>query len=106
MQFAYSQHFLRNYSKAPLIVQRVSDKQSALLIANPRHPSLDAKKFGGMELWQARINVTGSFTSRSKGMHTTTSEDQGLPEMMSYNLSFKIRLTVAGSACPRLAFIT
>jgi hypothetical protein len=57
MQFAYSQHFLRNYSKAPLTVQRAFDKQSALLLTNLRHPSLDAKKYGGTNnLWQALVN--------------------------------------------------
>jgi len=41
-----SPHFVRSYRKAPAAVQRAFDKQSALLLEDPRHPSLRAKKYG------------------------------------------------------------
>ncbi|MFI5176481.1 MAG: hypothetical protein ACHQKY_16600 [Terriglobia bacterium] len=60
MKLAYSPHFLRSYTKAPLAIQRAFDKQSALLLENPHHPSLRTKKYGiAGSLWQAR--VTGSW---------------------------------------------
>jgi mRNA-degrading endonuclease RelE of RelBE toxin-antitoxin system len=60
MRFEYSPHFVRSYSKAPVAIRRVFDKQSALLLQDLRHPSLRAKKYGGAgDLWQAR--VTGSW---------------------------------------------
>lgn len=60
MTLAFSPHFVRSYAKAPEEVQRAFDKQSALLLADGRHPSLRAKKYGVTgDLWQAR--VTGSW---------------------------------------------
>jgi hypothetical protein len=40
-----SKHFLRNYSKAPSVVQEAFDKQSQFLLQNLHHPSLRAKKY-------------------------------------------------------------
>ena len=56
MTFDYSPHFLRSYARAPAAIQRAFDKQSALLLQNCRHPSLQAKKYGvAGDVWQARI---------------------------------------------------
>jgi hypothetical protein len=67
MQFAYSSHFLQNYSKAPVSVQRAFDKQSALLFTSLRHPSLKAKKYAGADnLWQARVNRDWRFSFTSE----------------------------------------
>jgi hypothetical protein len=40
---------------APSEIQKLFGKQIAHLLDNPRHPSLQAKKFDGAR-WQARIN--------------------------------------------------
>ena len=57
MKAHYSQRLLRIYAKAPPKVQRAFDKQVELLLADPRHPSLRAKKYDEASgLWQARIN--------------------------------------------------
>jgi hypothetical protein len=62
MTIRYSQHFLRNYSKAPDAVQRAFDKQSAFLVQDLHHPSLHAKKYDeSRDLWQARVNYTWRF---------------------------------------------
>jgi len=38
-------------------VQKACDKQLELLIQNPRHPSLRAKKYDeSRDIWQARVN--------------------------------------------------
>ena len=60
MKLDYSKHFLRSYNKVPLAIQQAFNKQSLLLLANFRHPSLHAKKYNeSQDLWQAR--VTGSW---------------------------------------------
>jgi mRNA interferase RelE/StbE len=56
MNLEYSEHFLRSYAKAPAVIQRAFDKQSALLLQNRRHPSLHAKKYSTAgDIWQARV---------------------------------------------------
>jgi hypothetical protein len=58
----YSQHFLRSYYKAPKAVQEAFDKQSFLMLQNPRHPSLQVKKYHqARALWQARVNYEWRF---------------------------------------------
>ena len=38
-----------------MAVKKAFRKQSELLLANPRHPSLQIKKYGGFDnVWQAR----------------------------------------------------
>lgn len=56
MKLSFSPHFLRSYHKAPPAVRQAFDKQSALLLENLMHPSLQAKKYGGAGgLWPARV---------------------------------------------------
>jgi hypothetical protein len=56
MQLVFSKRFDRSLREAPLAVQRAFWKQSELLLLNPRHPSLRAKKYEGVEsVWQARV---------------------------------------------------
>lgn len=43
MTLVRTQHFVRNYAKAPQEVQRAFDKQSSFLLQNLHHPSLRAK---------------------------------------------------------------
>lgn len=56
MKLDYTPHFLRNYGKAPVDIQRAFEKQALLLLENPRHPSLRTKKYDEPAgLWQARV---------------------------------------------------
>jgi hypothetical protein len=58
----YSNHFLRNYHKAPKEVQKAFDKQILLLLQNRNHPSLHVKKYDeATGLWQARVNYSWRF---------------------------------------------
>jgi plasmid maintenance system killer protein len=58
----FSDRFLRSYDAAPLRVQHDFDKQLTYLLANPRHPSLNAKKYDeARDLWQARVNRSWRF---------------------------------------------
>ena len=62
MDLIRSIRFERSYAKAPQQVQRAFDKQSLLLLQNPRHPSLHAKKYDeSQNLWQARVNKDWRF---------------------------------------------
>jgi hypothetical protein len=39
MKLQWTSHFVRAYSRAPKEIQQAFDKQSLLLLQNPRHPS-------------------------------------------------------------------
>ena len=47
--------FWQAYEKLPEEIQRLADEKSALLKADPRHPSLHFKKIG--RLWSARVDI-------------------------------------------------
>ena len=47
----------KEYGKLSVQLQRQVDKQFDFLLENLRHPSLDAKKYGGTDdIWQGRVN--------------------------------------------------
>ena len=47
----------KEYGKLSAQLQRQVDKQFDFLLENLRHPSLDAKKYGGTDdIWQGRVN--------------------------------------------------
>jgi hypothetical protein len=56
MKLQRTTRFTKNYSKAPIEIQRAFDKQSLLLLNDRRHPSLQAKKYEATtNCWQARV---------------------------------------------------
>ena len=53
---------MRNYKKAPAIIQQAFDKQALSLLENLGHPSLHAKKYDESRgLWQARVTRSWRF---------------------------------------------
>jgi len=57
MRLDYSPQFLRSYAKSPSRIQKLFQKQVALLLQNLRHPSLRAKKYDeARNVWQARVD--------------------------------------------------
>ena len=47
----------KEYGKLSAQLQRQVDKQFDFLLENLRHPSLNAKKYGGTDdIWQGRVN--------------------------------------------------
>jgi hypothetical protein len=57
MRAFYTKRFLEHYAKAPLPIQRATDRRIALLVQNLRHPSLRAKKYDeAQNIWQARVD--------------------------------------------------
>jgi mRNA-degrading endonuclease RelE of RelBE toxin-antitoxin system len=68
MRLEYAPQFLRSYDKSPPRVQKLFQKQSALLLQNLRHPSLRAKKYDeGRAIWQARVNGAWRFYFQIRG---------------------------------------
>lgn len=60
MTVTYEPSFLRDYASLPEEVRRRAQKQIRLLLQNPRHPSLHARKIEGYtDIYEAR--VTGSY---------------------------------------------
>ncbi len=48
--------FDRDYARLPGEIKDAVDKQLALLLSNPRHPSLRLKKIRGTEdIWEVRV---------------------------------------------------
>lgn len=62
MKWRHANHAREHYQNAPTIIQKAFDKQVRLLLVSLRHPSLHAKKYGGVaDLWQARITKDWRF---------------------------------------------
>ena len=57
MQIALTRRADKDYQALTRQLQRQVEKQLMLLVGNLRHPSLDAKKYGGTDdVWQGRVN--------------------------------------------------
>lgn len=62
MTVHFSQHFRKQYKRIPKTQQKKFDKQLAFLLANPRHPSLQVKRMGGLKRREARIDYHYRFS--------------------------------------------
>jgi mRNA interferase RelE/StbE len=68
MRLDYSPQFLRSYAKSPSRIQKLFQKQVALLLQNLRHPSLRAKKYDEVRnVWQARVDGGWRFYFHIRG---------------------------------------
>lgn len=68
MRLDYSPQFLRSYAKSPSRIQKLFQKQVALLLQNLRHPSLRAKKYDeARNIWQARVDGGWRFYFQIRG---------------------------------------
>ena len=57
MRIEFNHRADKEYGKLSAQLQRQVDKQLRFLVDNIRHPSLDAKKYGGTDdVWQGRVN--------------------------------------------------
>jgi len=56
VQARRTRRFDRDLAGAPPPIQQAFEKQLALLLSNPRHPSLRARKYDEARgIWQARV---------------------------------------------------
>ncbi|MGH7472449.1 MAG: type II toxin-antitoxin system RelE/ParE family toxin [Candidatus Methylomirabilales bacterium] len=68
MILARTQRFKKDFARLPPPLQERARKQLALLLTNPRHPSLQVKKLKGYEnLWEGRVTQHYRFTFRIEG---------------------------------------
>ncbi|MBI3329326.1 MAG: hypothetical protein HYZ81_21810 [Nitrospinae bacterium] len=73
MRVLFSDRFTRAFRDAPDRVQRQFGTQLAHLLRSLRHPSLRAKKYDeAKDIWQARVNGGGGFSSASKAISTAS----------------------------------
>lgn len=67
MKLLFTRVFTRNYHQLPAQIQKQVDKQLALLLENPRHPSLNIKKMKDpREIWEGRVSATYRFAFQIK----------------------------------------
>lgn len=68
MILAWTERFKKDFARLPPALQERARKQLALLLTNPRHPSLQVKKLKGYEnLWEGRITQHYRLTFRIEG---------------------------------------
>ena len=66
INFVFTPKFKKQYQKLPLNIQNKFTKQLKLLTENYRHPSLQTKKMGGIDHFEARIDLHYRFTFEIK----------------------------------------
>lgn len=63
MKYDLTSNAEKQYFGLPETLRRLVDKQFEYLLENPRHPSLNVKKYQGKisDIWQARVNLRYRF---------------------------------------------
>lgn len=68
MKLEFTKAFIKDYRKLPSNIQKITDKNLALLIANSKHPSLHVKKMNDpRSIWEGRVSDSYRFTFQVKG---------------------------------------
>ena len=68
MILARTEHFKREFSRLPASLKNRAEKQLALLLHNPSHPSLRVEKMRGYpDIWVGRITEGYRFTFQIAG---------------------------------------
>jgi len=68
MKLVVTHSFIRDYQALPEHLQKAVDGKLALLISNPRHPSLRLKKMQDpRDIWEGRITKGYRFTFQWQG---------------------------------------
>lgn len=68
MKLLFTKPFIRNYRDLLQRIQKLADKQLELLLADPRHPSLEIKKMQDpREIWEGRLTKSYRFTFQING---------------------------------------
>ncbi len=68
MKLQVTERFGKDYERVPQRLQHRVDKALALLLQNPRHPSLQIKKMKGYEdRWEGRVTLHYRFTFTVEG---------------------------------------
>jgi mRNA interferase RelE/StbE len=68
MQLLFTPGFIRDYRALPDQIQKITNKQLTLFLADPRHPSLQIKKMHDpRNIWEGRITRSYRFTFQVEG---------------------------------------
>ena len=68
MQLVPTKPFEEDYDALPEKIKRLVDRKLALLLQNPRHPSLRIKKMNDpRNIWEGRITRSHRFTFQIEG---------------------------------------
>lgn len=68
MKIIWTPPFERDFRELPQDIQTRAEKVLALLVENPRHPSLQAKKLrSARNLWEARVSLSYRITYQMEG---------------------------------------
>lgn len=68
MKLLFTKGFIREYRALPSHLQKATDKQLELLLANPRHPSLGIKKMNDpRRIGEGRISKNYRLTFQVEG---------------------------------------
>jgi len=68
MKIQTTKPFDRDYHALPELIKDRTDRQFALLLENPNHPSLRLKKIKGhFDIWECRITKSYRFTFQILG---------------------------------------
>lgn len=57
----FSSKFQKRFKKLHPLLKNKFAKQLELILTNPRHPSLNIKKMGGLDIFEARLNYHNRF---------------------------------------------
>ena len=58
----FTKKFKKQFKKLPFSLQKRFDIKLSLLLTNPRHPSLRARKMSGTEIFEGRLTNHHRFT--------------------------------------------
>lgn len=78
----FTKKFKEQFNKLPHSLQKRFNTKFSLLLANPRYPSLRARKMGGSDIFEARLTEHYRFTYKLTGKEswfiTIGPHDEGL----------------------------
>lgn len=74
MNIVISPKAQKQLSKLPQRIQKKTHRQFSFLISNYRHPSLFARKMGGQNSFEARIDLHYRFTFQIEGEQFISSQ--------------------------------
>ena len=68
MKLRFTERADKDYAAMPVTLRKALEKQLRFLLANLHHPSLHAKKYGGLpDVWQGRVTRDWRFYFKIEG---------------------------------------
>ena len=67
MKLVQTEKFLKEYTQLPQTIRNKVDRQLTYLAHDIRHPGLYAKKMGGKDIWEARVDYHHRLTFQIVG---------------------------------------